>query len=254
MHKEKFDGLAYNYDLYRPRYPEIFFKEINNWCKKSKERKNNINIIDIGSGTGIALEGLVKKFGTKNNFYAIDLSKDMIHIGNKKFPYVSWIQGKAEKKIPLLPSMDVAVIAQSFQWMDRIPLLKLIKKKLNKHGIICILQNNRQYKNNFFLDKYESLLEEFNPHYSRHYREFNYEQELKLIFPKSIYIYIYITWKKLLNREEFIGLSNSSTQVKKAQNINSILFQEKINQLIDKYILNQKIKINFASELFIIKK
>ncbi len=250
--KNKFDGLAKEYDLYRPRYPSLLFKEINNWSIK----KNKKNILDIGSGTGIALEGLIKILGKQNNFFAIDLSQDMINVGKKKYPYVKWIKGKAENEIKKLPKMDIIISAQSFQWMNRIKLLKIIKKKLNLKGIFCILQNNRNYKINDFLNKYEHILEKINSKYSRKYRKFKYKKEIKLIFNDkySIYIYLNYLWKDYLTKKEFIGMSYSSTQVQKVKNINNNLFKKKIKNLIKKhYKKNNSIKIDFTSELFLVK-
>ncbi len=250
--KNKFDGLAKKYDLYRPRYPIIFFKEINHWIIDKKK----LNILDIGSGTGIALEGLIKILGKKNNFFAIDLSQDMINIGKTKYPYVKWIKGKAEHKIKYLPKMDIIISAQSFQWMNRIKLLKLIKKKLNLNGIFCILQNNRNYKINDFLNKYENILEKINSQYSRKYRKFKYKKEIKLIFNNKYRIYIYLNylWTDYLTKQEFIGMSYSSTQVQQVKNINNYLFKKKINNLITQYSnKNKAIKIDFKSELFLVK-
>ncbi len=255
FHKKiPFDGLALNYDLFRPRYPKIFFNEINHWNKINLNIYPQ-NILDIGSGTGIALEGLITKLGNQKKYFAIDISKDMINIGKKKFPFVSWIKGTAENKIHILPKMDIITFAQSFQWMKRIKLLKLIKQKINHNGIICIMQNNRNYKKNIFLNEYEDILETINPHYSRKYRNFNYEYELKSVFyeKKYIYMYIYTLWEQLFTEEEFIGMSSSSTQVQNTININKNLFKKKVKELINNHLKNNKIKINFISELFLIK-
>ncbi len=248
--KEKFDGLAKNYDIYRPRYPNFFFQQIDNLL----EKKNNINILDIGAGSGIALEGITKIINKKNNFYAIDISKDMIKIGKKKFSYINWIHGKAEEKISEINNLDLVIFAQSFQWMNKIKLLKIIKKKLNKKGIICIIQNNRNFSINKFLFKYENLIETVNKNYSRNYRNLNYKNELKLVFPKYIYIYISFPWNTFLSKKEFIKMSNTSTQIQETKKINNIMFKKKLKNIINKYIINKKLKIDFTSELFIIKK
>ncbi|WP_246874283.1 class I SAM-dependent methyltransferase [Pantoea ananatis] len=69
MKSEKFDGLADNYDKYRPRYPAILFKEIHDWMQPSAK-----NIYDIGAGTGIAIEGMTRVTGKHYDFTAIDIS------------------------------------------------------------------------------------------------------------------------------------------------------------------------------------
>lgn len=247
--QEKFDSLAEKYEIYRPRYPKLFFNVIKYWVSKKKN-----NILDIGSGTGIALEGITKIFNKKNNIYALDISKNMIDIGRKKFLFIKWIYGKAEKEIDKLPKMDLIISAQSFQWMNRIKLLKKINKNLNKNGIFCILQNNRDYKKNIFFRKYEDILEKINPQYYRKYRKFKYKKELKNNFKNYIYNYTFIKWHKKITNKEFWGMINSSTQVKTIKKINNILFKKNIKKLLLKFSINNKIRIDYESELFIIKK
>ncbi len=248
--KEKFDNLAKKYDLYRPRYKSIFLKEIFNWRYKKKK----LNILDIGSGTGIVLEKLINIFGKKNNFYAIDISKKMIDIGKKKFPFVKWIKGKIENKINSLPNMDIFIFAQSFQWINRKILLNLIKK-INKKGLICILQNNRDYKSNIFLNKYENLLESINSKYSRKYRKINFKKELNYYIDKKKYTYLYMvkTWEIYLTIKKFLGMVNSSTQVVKVKSINKKIFFKKLNNLLNRYLYNKKILVSYETELFIFK-
>ncbi len=45
---EKFDGLANDYDRYRPRYPLTLFKTMLFPFKNKK----NLSIVDVGAGTG----------------------------------------------------------------------------------------------------------------------------------------------------------------------------------------------------------
>lgn len=249
--KEKFDDLAKKYDLYRPRYKTIFFKEILNWSNK----KRKLNILDIGSGTGIVLEKLINIFGKKNNFYAIDISIEMIKIGIKKFPFVKWINGKVEDKINDLPKMDIFIFAQSYQWINRKKFFYSIKKQINKEILICILQNNRNYKKNIFLNEYENILESINKNYTRTYRKIKYKQEIDFYIKNKNYIYIYMLkpWEIFLTKKYFLGMINSSTQVKKVKSINKKLFSKKINYLLKNFLYKDKLLVSYETELFIFK-
>ncbi len=249
--KEKFDKLAKKYDLYRPRYPIEFLQEIFNW----KEKKNKLNVLDVGSGTGIVLEKLINILGKNNNFYAIDISSEMIKLGKNKFPFVNWIRGIAEEEIKILPNIDIFIFAQSYQWMNRKIILKLIDKKINNGGLFCILQNNRNYKKNIFLNKYETILESINSNYSRKYRNIKYEKEIKFFFKNRKYLYIYMNklWDIFLSKKEFLGMINSSTQVENVKYINKNIFFKKINSLLKEYLLKKKILISYNTELFLFK-
>lgn len=70
---EKFDGLADDYERYRPRYPvELFITMLAPF-----KGKNQLSIVDIGAGTGIALEYMMDILGTEHHYHGVDLSQDM---------------------------------------------------------------------------------------------------------------------------------------------------------------------------------
>ncbi len=117
--------LANDYDLYWPRYPENMIESL----VKDMKGKNPRKIVDIGSGTGIALGLLVQALGPKHEYHAIDISSNMIEKGREKLPHVKWHLGRTEEILPLLPDMDLFMMdlvmaAQSFQRMDRPQLLR----------------------------------------------------------------------------------------------------------------------------------
>ncbi len=114
---EKFDGLANDYDRYRPRYPLTLFKTMLH----SFKNKKHLSIVDVGAGTGIALEGIVKFLGNEHQYHAIDVSADMIKQGQKKFPTVQWYQGRAEDLLPQIGEVDLVIAAQAFQWIWIVP-------------------------------------------------------------------------------------------------------------------------------------
>jgi len=251
MKNEKFDGLADNYDKYRPRYPAILFKEIHDWMQPSAK-----NIYDIGAGTGIAIEGMTRVTGKHYDFTAIDISEDMINKGREKLPGVTWVKGKAEDILSDKSRIDVIMAAQSFQWMDRAKTLEVSIKSLNKGGVFAILQNNRDYRNNELLNKYEGLLEKFSPGYSRHYRDYDYENEITNIFklPIANFKKVVTGWTMEMISEDFFGFISSSTQVQRAIENDRNGFWKEIEILIDEHSVGGKISIDYISELFMAKK
>ncbi|MCH9407619.1 class I SAM-dependent methyltransferase [Pantoea agglomerans] len=251
MKNEKFDGLASNYDKYRPRYPEMLFEEIHNWMLTSAN-----NIYDIGAGTGIAIEGMTRTIGKSYNFTAIDISEDMISKGREKLPRVTWVKGKAEEILHDKKHIDVIMAAQSFQWMDRAKTLETSLKSLNDGGIFAILQNNRDYRNNEFLDKYESVLEKFSPGYSRNYRDYDYEKEITNVFrlPFADFKKIVTGWTMEMASEDFFGFISSSTQVQRAINNDRDNFLKEIDLLLAQHSIGGKVNIDYISELFMARK
>ena len=88
--KQKFDGLADDYDQNRPRYPSDLFQMI----KSRLPVRKRLRIIDAGAGTGIALEGLIDVLGQEHDYLAVDVSTDMVESGRQKFPFVEWTVGE----------------------------------------------------------------------------------------------------------------------------------------------------------------
>ncbi|MEX0447217.1 trans-aconitate 2-methyltransferase [Xenorhabdus sp. SGI246] len=250
--KEKFDGLAKGYDLYRPRYPQELFREIHHWLPKDRE----LSLVDIGAGTGIAIEGLADLLGQQHNYTAIDISQDMIDTGKQKIPWVNWLHGSAEQHLATINSTDLIMAAQSFQWMDREKVLNLVRDSLADNGVMAILQNNRDYRHSEFLNEYENLLEELSPGYSRHYRDFDYAQELNTAFQdeNALHITLNSRWNMFIPREAFIGMSRSSTQVQRALAAHDELFIERLKVLVDKYQSKEKLAVLYESQLFMVVK
>ncbi len=76
--------------------------------------KKHLSTVDVGAGTGIALEEIVKLLGNEHQYHAIDISAGMVKKERKKFPAVQWYQGKAESLLPQISEVDLIVAAQAF--------------------------------------------------------------------------------------------------------------------------------------------
>ncbi|WP_409361435.1 class I SAM-dependent methyltransferase [Bartonella heixiaziensis] len=245
---EKFDGLADDYDRYRPRYPFTLFKTM---LLPLKDKKH-LSIADVGAGTGIALEGIVKLLGNKHQYHAIDISTDMIKQGQRKFPTVQWYQGQAEILLPQIGEVDLVVVAQAFQWMDRPQLLCAVSSQLKVNGVMAVIQNNRDFKHSEFLAAYETLLEKMSPNYSRYYRNFDFLQEMSDGFrvnPKKIALQTH-NWTMTIPSEAFIGMSRSSTQVQRAIACHGEEYLQQLVALVKQYEVQGNLEILYRSELY----
>ena len=103
-------------------------------------------VVDVGAGTGIALEALLPRLSADAEVHAVDVSRDMITIGREKFPHVMWEQGKAEEFLGRFTAIDFVVSAQSYQWMDRPAFLAAAARALRPGGVCMVVQNSRDYQ------------------------------------------------------------------------------------------------------------
>ncbi len=252
LQNEKFDGLADDYDRYRPRYPLTLFKTM---LFPFKDKKH-FSIVDVGAGTGIALEGIVKLLGNEHQYHAIDVSVDMIKQGKRKFPFVQWYHGKAESLLPQIGKIDIVVAAQAFQWMDRPLLLSTVSNQLQTGGVMAVIQNNRDFQNSQFLAAYETLLEEMSPNYCRYYRNFDFLQEMRDGLganPEKVALHTH-NWTMTIPSEAFMGMSRSSTQAQRAITNHGERYLQQLVALIKKYEIQGNLELLYRSELYIYTK
>jgi SAM-dependent methyltransferase len=246
--QQKFDRLAEDYDRYRPRYPAQLIQRIADLVGE----RPDLHVIDVGAGTGIALERILPLLGDGVRGEAVDLSTDMVATGREKFPHIAWTVGPAEPFLEAASDVDLIVAAQSFQWMDRPRTLAAARGCLAPGGVLAIIQNNRDYHASAFLDAYEALLEELSPGYSRHYRDFDFAAELTAAFAgDGATIEVATTdWEMTMPPEAFAGMARSSTQAQRAIAAHGEAFHERLQALTDEHEDDGSLTIPYRSELF----
>ncbi|MEU6965935.1 class I SAM-dependent methyltransferase [Streptomyces chrestomyceticus] len=242
----KFDGLANNYDQARPRYPAELFQHLGEYLPKTGRPR----VLDAGSGTGIALEGLLPHLPADATVHAVDVSTDMIRVGREKFPQVVWHEGTAEGYLASCPSasLDLVVAAQSYQWMDRAAYVREAARCLGPAGVCLVVQNNRNHAAGGFASAYEDLLEELSPGYSRSYRSFDIAAELGGVFTQVERRAA--DWNQTLTVEEFVAMSSSSTQAQRAVAAVGPVFYARVRQLCALHEAGGRVELPYFSEAF----
>ncbi len=158
-----FTGLANNYSKYRPSYSSIVTQVIFDQFEKPK---NNLDIIDIGAGTGIWTREMAKI--NPKTIKGIEPNADMFKHAqedSKNYP-IEWICAPAEKTQLLDESADLISMASSFHWTDFETSTREFHRILKKNGLFVALWNPRNL-NDPLLQKIESYLYELNPKINR---------------------------------------------------------------------------------------
>jgi len=257
MEHNQFNGLATNYNKFRPAYPEQQFQRVKDIMQNNCVDPNGVTLVlDVGSGTGISTRMLRRAFDKNIPIVGIEPGIDMLqHTVN--FHDVSenlcYIRGTASSICFNDKTADLITTAQAIQWFDRPVFYIEAARVLKEGGVLAIVQNNRSWEESPFLDKYEILLETYASDYSRDYRSFDIEAELSQVKYFSLVSRYIEPWSRYMSGDEFIGMANSSTKYKSAvvhQGAENM--DDKLNMLIQEFLNNENLlEIKYKSELYI---
>jgi ubiquinone/menaquinone biosynthesis C-methylase UbiE len=158
----RFSDRVENYAKYRPGYPDEVFSFLEN----EKMLTSGSVIADIGSGTGLSADPLLKKDYT---VYGIEPNKEMREAGEKILAayaqkFIS-VNGTAENTSLPDQSVDLILAGQAFHWFDRSKAKAEFKRILKPGGYIVLMWNDRQTNTTDFLKVYEDFLQMFGTDY-----------------------------------------------------------------------------------------
>lgn len=243
--RRPFDGLARDYDQARPRYPEEAFRTL-----VSLLPNRALAVADAGAGTGIALEGLLPLLPQGSAVDAIDISADMVAIGKEKFPQVSWSVAPVEEWLARRDQLDLVVAAQAYQWMDRNAFVENAGSALrDRHGVLAVIQNNRNYSIPGLAADYEDILEEFSPGYRRDYRAIDIASETSVVAAEQMQYRF--EWIDTMSSTSFEMMSRSSTQAQRAIKATGGEFIQKVRSLAQAFEQQGQVQLNYVTELFV---
>ena len=183
---KRFSNRVNNYARYRPSYPE----EVVHFLQETIGLQKEWTIADLGSGTGIFSELLLrngyKVWGVEPNNEMRDEAEKTL-AGYKKFTSIS---GRAEQTFLTGNSIDLITVAQAFHWMNRAAAKEEFLRILKPKGFIVMLWNIR-LTNTPFLKVFEDLKIKFGTDYkaSRMVKEKTLQHSLTPSrLPKRIFI------------------------------------------------------------------
>lgn len=140
---EKFSEKAEIYNKYRKEYATECIEDILNSVETSKK----LIIADIGAGTGKLTEQFLKK-GIK--IIAVEPNKNMLNVAKENLKEYNELleckQELAENTTIKNNSIDIITVAQAFHWFDKIAFKKECDRILKANGIIAIMWNFIDYK------------------------------------------------------------------------------------------------------------
>lgn len=154
---ERFSSRVENYIKYRPGYPKAIIDLFRKDCLLTSASV----IADIGSGTGILTELLLKNH---NTVYGIEPNQEMRGAAQRLlngYPQFHSVAATAEATTLSEKSIDLITAGQAFHWFDcgkaRHEFLRILKPG----GWVALIWNDRNITDHPLFRAYEQLLQTY---------------------------------------------------------------------------------------------
>lgn len=158
----RFSDRVENYIRYRPSYPE----EIVKLLEKKAHLTEASSIADIGSGTGISAEIMLKHDFAVTGVEPNDAMRQAAEKRLESYPRFTSIPATAQATTLADHSVDLIIAAQAFHWFSGKETREEFSRILKPGGLIALLWNVRQVDTTPFLKAYEALLLEYGTDYN----------------------------------------------------------------------------------------
>lgn len=151
---KRFSSRVDNYIKYRPSYPQALIDLLAAECGLSSDA----TIADIGSGTGILAELLLRR---GYQVIGVEPNDEMRSAGDRllqNYPRFTSVAGTAEATTLNDGSVDLITAGQAFHWFDPARFRAECVRILRPGGWIALIWNDRRLDSSPFLQAYERLL------------------------------------------------------------------------------------------------
>src|SRR5687768_13340243 len=131
----RFSNRVENYAKYRPNYPAGVIDLLKTDCGLTETS----TIADVGSGTGILSEMLLKNGNTVIGVEPNEAMRLAAELLLTSFPNFRSIDGSAEDSTLESESVDFIIAAQAFHWFDRTKSKREFRRILKPGGWVVLI-------------------------------------------------------------------------------------------------------------------
>ncbi|MBV9993163.1 MAG: class I SAM-dependent methyltransferase [Alphaproteobacteria bacterium] len=219
-----FNGLASDYQAYRPRYAAAALAELEAFAAPLPEG----TVLDVGAGTGILLRQLCETFGAGLRYVGIEPGRDMIAKARQATAAhlpVAFVEAPAES-VPLESgSAALLATAQALHWFDRPRFYAEAARLLAPGGTCAVLYNQRDTADAFNA-AYEDFTAPFNARSEDEatgsekrgglgivlLRDGTFRPEIAARFGAALEFHH--PWRRRMTDEEVVGQARSTVQMR----------------------------------------
>jgi len=152
---QRFSSRVENYIKYRPGYPKAIIDLLRKECQLNSASVS----ADIGSGTGILTELLLKN---GNTVFGVEPNQEMRTAAERLlsgYPQFHSIPATAEATTLPEKSVDLITAGQAFHWFDCAKARQEFLRILKPEGWVALIWNDRNISAHPFFEAYEQLLQ-----------------------------------------------------------------------------------------------
>jgi len=244
--KQRFSTRVENYIKYRPSYPAGVINLLREECGLDK----NSVIADIGSGTGILSE-LLLKFGSR--VFGVEPNREMRAAGERlltEYPGFTSVAASAEDTTLPDNSLDLITASQAFHWFDRAKAKEEFLRILKPGGWVTLIWNDRQTTTTPFLIEYEHLLQT----YATDYKVVNHKEldpgAIGSFFEPDRFTLEMFENRQLFDFESLVGRLLSSSYAPEEGHPNHEIILEKLREIFDRYNVEGNVAFGYETLVY----
>lgn len=244
---ERFSSRVSDYIKYRPGYPA----DLVDFLVREARLERGAPIVDVGSGTGIFSELLLRRGFT---VYGVEPNREMRGAAERLLAGYSnfhSVDGTAESTGLPDACADVYVAAQAYHWFDAPRARAEAKRILKRGGLAALVWNDRKIDTTPFLAAYDELLRSHGTDYEQVNHRNVDASRLDAFFGPSGYRETVFPNAQHFDWEGLYGRAMSSSYVPAEGHPKHLEFTERLRHLFDVHADAERVTIEYDTRLFL---
>ena len=207
-------------------------------------------VADIGSGTGILSEVLLK---IGSHVFGVEPNKEMREAGERLlagYPDFTSVAASAEDTTLPDNSIDIITASQAFHWFDRAKAKKEFLRILKPGGWVALIWNDRQTTTTPFLIEYEQLLQT----YATDYKVVNHKEldpgAIETFYELGGFNLKTFENKQLFDFQSLKGRLLSSSYSPEEGHPNHEIILRKLREIFDRHNADGKVTFEYETMVY----
>lgn len=240
---QRFSDRVTNYTNFRPSYPTA----VIDWLVKQYRLSSKSNVADIGAGTGIFSQVLMR---AGLSVTAVEPNDEMRHESDRQHlqnPLYSSQAGTAEATHLATESIDLIAAAQAFHWFDQIKTKAEFQRILRPNGVLALVWNKRDSASAFQAE-YDRVLQTL-PEYEKVKHSRVQDDDIATFFGGPFDVQSFPNSQDF-DLAGFKGRVFSSSYTPAPDDSEYVAFNQLIEDLYKQFSVNDKISLTYQTQLY----